>query len=546
MSQPSGILEQELSCAICLQLYNDPVSLPCGHSYCLACVQTSQKSDLPGGQPRCPECRQEYDGLESLLRNFKLCGIVEGYRKAMSAGGFKMGKSVVPCDQCLDGTEPAVKTCLHCETSLCQGHLKKHQERHRSKSHALVEPLPDQDQRKCPDHRQELEFLCLEDRSFLCNECVIEGKHRNHEVQTFEAAKSDLKRVLEGLEKATHDRLQMTEALLRRSQETVRNPETSVDMLAAKATSLLDSLAVQITAYKERMRLLIEDEIRECNKTWQASVAAMREYQHQLSNAQRSASELLSSSPADFIFLQLYINLEPQLRQAANVTIPSLPAPQPTNTKRLRASLSTDTFRSELTQELQNLHSLMNPLDLSFNPATLHNSLILSMDLLTVKYWSGAKPSHSNGDQNERFTTAVQVMCSQGFAQGVHVWTVQLGPHCMWSVGLCYASIPRKGDHSKLGHNTLSWRLQWKNKKLTACYDSISTNVGDGSAVPPKRLEVALDYDGGSLAFYSITAKGRKLHLHTFRAAFKETVYPAFGLHSTSGESWITLMNTAI
>uniref|UniRef100_A0A3B4C1B8 Tripartite motif containing 25 n=1 Tax=Pygocentrus nattereri TaxID=42514 RepID=A0A3B4C1B8_PYGNA len=409
MSQPSGILEQELSCAICLQLYNDPVSLPCGHSYCLACVQTSQKSDLPGGQPRCPECRQEYDGLESLLRNFKLCGIVEGYRKAMSAGGFKMGKSVVPCDQCLDGTEPAVKTCLHCETSLCQGHLKKHQERHRSKSHALVEPLPDQDQRKCPDHRQE-------------------------------------------------------------------------------------------------------------------------EYQHQLSNAQRS----------------LYINLEPQLRQAANVTIPSLPAPQPTNTKRLRASLSTDTFRSELTQELQNLHSLMNPLDLSFNPATLHNSLILSMDLLTVKYWSGAKPSHSNGDQNERFTTAVQVMCSQGFAQGVHVWTVQLGPHCMWSVGLCYASIPRKGDHSKLGHNTLSWRLQWKNKKLTACYDSISTNVGDGSAVPPKRLEVALDYDGGSLAFYSITAKGRKLHLHTFRAAFKETVYPAFGLHSTSGESWITLMNTAI
>ncbi|KAI4882762.1 hypothetical protein NFI96_017079 [Prochilodus magdalenae] len=545
MSQSSEILEQELSCAICLQLYNDPVSLPCGHSYCMACVQTSQQSDLPGGMSRCPECRHEYS-LENLLRNFKLSGIVEGYRMAMSGGGFKMGKSVVPCDQCLDGTEPAVKTCLHCETSLCQGHLKKHQERHRSKSHALVEPLPDHDHRKCPEHRKDLEFLCLEDRSFLCNECVIEGKHRDHEVQMFEAAKSDLKRVLEGLEKATKDRLQMTDALLRRAQESERNQETHADMLAAKATALLDNMAAHINAYKNRMKMLIEDEVHEHDKAWQASVAILKEYQHQLSKAHQSASELLSSSPADFLFLQLFVQLELQLRQAAAVTIPGLPAPQPTDTKRLRAGLSTDSFRSELTQMLQSLHSLMNPLVLTFNPATVHTSLMLSMDFLTVKHWGGAKPALSNADQNERFATAVQVMCSQGFSQGAHVWAVELGTNCMWSVGLCYASIPRKGDHSKLGHNAVSWRLQWKNKKLTACHDSITTTVGDGSVVPPKRLEVALDFDGGTLGFYSIAVKGRKQHLHTFRAAFKEIVYPAFGLHSTTSESWITLLNSTL
>ncbi|XP_072553404.1 E3 ubiquitin/ISG15 ligase TRIM25-like [Salminus brasiliensis] len=546
MSYPVVILEQELSCAICLQLYDDPVSLPCGHSYCLACVQSSQKSEQPGGQPRCPECRKEYSGLETLLRNFKLNGIVEGYRMAMSGGGFKAGNSVVPCDQCLDGAEPAAKTCLHCETSLCEAHLKRHQERHRSKGHVLVEPLPNLDQRKCPEHRRELEFLCLHDRSFLCNECVIEGKHNDHEVQMFEAAKSDLRRVVEGLEKATSDRLQMTEVLLRRAQESGRISETNAEMISARATELLDNIAAQISAYKERMRNLVEDELHEYEKAWQASVSILKEYKQQFSDAQRSANDLLSSSPCDFLFLQLYVQLEPQLRQAASVTVPGLPAPQPTDTKRLRTSLSTDAFRTELTQLLQSLHSLMNPLELSFNPASLHPSLILSTDFLTVKHWSGGKPSYGSGDQGERFTTVAQVMCSQGLSRGNHMWMVEVGTGSMWSIGVCYASIPRKGDHSRMGHNALSWRLQWKNKKLTACHDSVSITVTDAPVVPPKRLEVVLDYDGGTLAYYSVAVKGRKQHLHTFRAMFRETVYPVFGLHSATDESWITLLNAAI
>lgn len=302
-------------------------------------------------------------------------------------------------------------------------------------------------------------------------------------------------------------------------------------------------LTVHITNVQERMRILLEDEIKDYDKTWNASVAVLKEYQQQLINAQQQAKDLISSSPSDFLFLQLFIHLESQLRQAANVTVPNLPQTQMSDTKRLQLGLRTDEFRSEFTQLLQSLHSLMNPLELSFNPATLHPSLILSTDFLTVKHGGGTKPSASSGDQNERFTTAVQVMCFQGISQGTHLWTVELGPGCMWSAGLCYATIPRKGDHSRLGHNALSWRLQWKNKKLMACHDSISTIVGDAPAMPPKRLEVALNYGGGTLAFHGITAKGDKQHLHTFRTTFRDVVYPVFGLHSSTDESWITLLN---
>uniref|UniRef100_W5LPZ1 E3 ubiquitin/ISG15 ligase TRIM25-like n=1 Tax=Astyanax mexicanus TaxID=7994 RepID=W5LPZ1_ASTMX len=466
-TQAADILE--LSCAVCLQLYDDPVSLPCGHSYCLQCVRSVQESQQtggrPGGRPRCPECRQDYNGLESLLKNFKLGGIC----RALPRGHVRTS--------CLDGAEPAVKTCLHCETLLCEGHLKRHQERHRSKGHTLVEPLPDLDQRRCPDHRGELEFLCLQERRFLCNECVMEGKHVEHEVQMLEAAKSDLVLVVEGLEKATSDRLQLTEALLRRAQERGMNSGVCTEVLSARATEL---------------------------------------------STQRLANDLLLTSPSNFLFLKLYIKQEPQLRQAAGVTVPCLPIPQPADTKHLRTSLGTDTFRTDLTQLLQSLHALMNPLNLSFNPATVHSSLILSTDFLTVKHWGGGRPSFTSGDQSERFCTSTQVMCSQALSSGAHVWTVEIGTGTMWSIGVCYASIPRKGDHSRIGHNAVSWRLQWKNKKLTACHDSISTTVTETPTVPPKRLEVALDYDKGTLAFYNLAAKGRKLHLHTFRAMFRE------------------------
>uniref|UniRef100_A0A7N8X9K3 RING-type domain-containing protein n=1 Tax=Mastacembelus armatus TaxID=205130 RepID=A0A7N8X9K3_9TELE len=81
---PQDQLAYELSCPICLQLYSDPVVLPCGHNYCRACIcKTVDALDKKAKTIlRCPECREEYRSVDSLQKNFKLCSIVEGYQAA--------------------------------------------------------------------------------------------------------------------------------------------------------------------------------------------------------------------------------------------------------------------------------------------------------------------------------------------------------------------------------------------------------------------------------------------------------------------------------
>ncbi|XP_041375237.1 E3 ubiquitin-protein ligase RNF166-like isoform X3 [Gigantopelta aegis] len=43
-------------CSICLDIFDKPVDIGCGHIYCSKCV-----SSLPSSPPQCPQCREVFD-----------------------------------------------------------------------------------------------------------------------------------------------------------------------------------------------------------------------------------------------------------------------------------------------------------------------------------------------------------------------------------------------------------------------------------------------------------------------------------------------------
>ncbi|KAK5604728.1 hypothetical protein CRENBAI_011977 [Crenichthys baileyi] len=538
LSKQEEQLAQELSCPICLQLYSNPLVLPCGHNYCRACISKSGKEPL-----RCPECRKFHNGIDSLQENFKLSSSVEGfqdtsqniYEEILNVIEPVEVDSAVFCDHCIDHQSPAMKTCLKCEVSLCSRHLEKHNERESFKAHSLVEPLKEVGTKTCVVHNLPLEYFCSNDMMSLCTTCFVEGHHQNHDVLTFSVAEEEMRRALESRSKVVSSRLLLTESLLQKTTEDQGASEAVRHKMVSKAVSLMDSMAAIVDRYRERVRMLLEEERGQRRKSWQRGVSALKEQQQQLLEAHKSVTEALSETDT-CAFIHRYMRIEQKVRDVVTSSIPStIPTKAALNTKGLQTGLKTHDFRTEMVRLLDTLHILLNPLEVTFSVYTAHPNLLVSNDLHTVRCTTSKQ---SYVEHPERFMSSPQILCSQGFSEGTHVWMVEMGGNCMWSLGACYKSIPRRGDHSRLGHNSVSWRLQWKNGKLTVCSSSGNAALGE-TLQQPTKIEVALDYEGGTLSFYNI--KSLREHIYTFKTVFKEPVYPAFSIHSNTSESWITL-----
>uniref|UniRef100_A0A4W3JYF7 RING-type domain-containing protein n=1 Tax=Callorhinchus milii TaxID=7868 RepID=A0A4W3JYF7_CALMI len=180
-------LSGDLTCAICLGIYTDPVVLECKHSFCRACIEEFWSGAAPGTYS-CPECRAETSERPGLEKNFKLASIVQKYLALQSS------QDAVLCNYCTESPLPAVKTCLKCEASLCPIHLKHHRENSVFKSHSLTELTTDLFLWKCPEHQKSLEIYCKDDKVCVCSLCAFIGKHKNHNFSSISEGEKELRK----------------------------------------------------------------------------------------------------------------------------------------------------------------------------------------------------------------------------------------------------------------------------------------------------------------------------------------------------------------
>uniref|UniRef100_A0A3B3YVV8 RING-type domain-containing protein n=1 Tax=Poecilia mexicana TaxID=48701 RepID=A0A3B3YVV8_9TELE len=61
---------EDFSCSVCLDLLKDPVTIPCGHSYCMNCIKTNwDEEDMKGIFHSCPQCRKTFILRPDLQKN---------------------------------------------------------------------------------------------------------------------------------------------------------------------------------------------------------------------------------------------------------------------------------------------------------------------------------------------------------------------------------------------------------------------------------------------------------------------------------------------
>ena len=183
-----------LNCPICLDLLKDPVTIPCGHSFCLDCIKDYWGQDDQIRVYSCPQCRHSFTPRPVLNKNTMLAELAEGLRKtrlqAAPPAGSPAGSGDVECDVCTGTKLKAVKSCLVCLASYCEAHIQTHYESPAFKKHKLVEASMNLQEKICSLHDKLLEVFCRTDQQCICLLCVMD-EHSGHKTVSAAAERSE-------------------------------------------------------------------------------------------------------------------------------------------------------------------------------------------------------------------------------------------------------------------------------------------------------------------------------------------------------------------
>ncbi|KAI3375667.1 hypothetical protein L3Q82_003977 [Scortum barcoo] len=181
------LCEAQVRCCICLDIFTDPVSIPCGHNFCIDCIEgfwdTKEKSE-------CPLCKEKFRKRPELRINKGFAEIVEIFKRSLPPSPTKerpdielpgsFGAGDVPCDICHGDKAMSVKSCLDCQTSYCELHLSAHLKDPAMQRHRLKDRATFPTRGLCRKHSKPLTMFCKRDQMPLCEKCA-ERDHKYHE-----------------------------------------------------------------------------------------------------------------------------------------------------------------------------------------------------------------------------------------------------------------------------------------------------------------------------------------------------------------------------
>ncbi|KAM5169858.1 E3 ubiquitin-protein ligase TRIM39-like [Mantella aurantiaca] len=521
----SADLRAELECSICLNIYTDPVTLKCGHNFCRVCIDRVLDTQGGSGGYSCPECRGKFQDRSALQDNRKLRNIAENFLSAQT----NQDQSGVFCTYCVDSPVPAVRSCLHCEVSLCDKHLRVHK---KSPEHILTDPTSSLESRKCFVHKKILEYYCTEDDTCVCMSCCLIGEHTGHKMESLDEASGKKKKTLGNVLQKLLTTREETEERVRSLQEHRRKVEEEAAGDTERVTALFIDLRRRLEVLEKRVLREISGRAERDSMSIEEKIRDLEIKKDELSRKMRHIEELCNMTDP------LTVLQESDTGDWCD-TEDGDDEDRERHDKLLHDGGGLDvagilhTGLSDMITEVNVYLPIQEAADTLLDVNTAHNDLYILDDRKTV---SRSIREQNHSEIPERFEYDPQVLSSRSFSSGRHYWEVDIGGSGSWRVGMCYPSIDRRGGQSGIGDNNKSWGL-YKTYVYNSDYEEDEDEYGvkhDSKVIPlsayiySNKVGIFLDYEAGRISFYDLCDPIQ--HLHTFTTTFTEPLHIALGV----------------
>ncbi|XP_034962878.2 E3 ubiquitin-protein ligase TRIM39-like [Zootoca vivipara] len=462
---PSITLQDEATCSICLDYFRDPVMIiDCGHSFCRPCI--AQCPEGPGRDlSSCPQCRIAFP-RGNLRPNRHLANMAE-----------------------------AIQRLRQQRLSLAQGESKK-------KAPKL-----------CGKHYEALRLFCQEDRAFICLVCRESRAHKAHATLPINEASQDAKdqlqsclttlkeerdEILKGIEVCSQREIQEMKNRLGSIRDQVAgNWELQVVGNCAELMQSIDKIASEFSERSSHLAKLIKEVEEKCLKS---AFELLQDMDPLLS---RCNIEISGKPKAD---LNKKVELLNEKLQLVQRQLSEHPKP---------ASLRADYVHANTVKSKWKRKNVV------FDPETAHPRYIVSSDGKSV-WWGNVRQDYPYS--SIRFEYARCLLGMRGFSSGKHYWTVDVEGVNHWAVGVARESVERDREinfEPDEGIWAVGFRRNDQFKALTSPPTYLDPEEG------PTQIQVSLNYEAGTVAFYDAEDKTRLFIFESIDFE-EEEVFPFF------------------
>ncbi|XP_061587362.1 tripartite motif-containing protein 16-like protein [Cololabis saira] len=491
MAQKGDQLDQEtFSCSICLEVLKDPVTIPCGHSYCMNCINNYWYGQKQKKLASCPQCRQTFKKKLKLVKNTMLAALVEQLKKT--------------------GLQAAPK---HLQDNIC------------------------------PRHGEVMNMFCRTDQKSICYLCSVD-EHKGHDIVSVAAERTERQREMEVSRQQIQQEIQDREKDVKLLQQEVEAINQSADETVEDSeeifTELISLLQKRSSDVKQQIRSQQETEVRRVRELEE-------KLQQEITDLKRRDAEMkqLSDTEDHNQFLHNYPSLSPLSESTHSSSISIRP---------LRYFEDVTAAVSEVRGQLQDILrdmwtnisltitgvDVLLPKDpksragflkysceITLDQNTVHKQLLLSEENRKVTYMD---KDQSYSDHPDRFINWSQVLSKESLT-GRHYWEVENKAGVLF-VAVSYKNISRSGYETGFGLNDKSWSLWCYSDGYVFWYNSIHTSI---SGPLSSRIGVYLDHRAGVLSFYSVSET--MTLLHRVQTSFTQPLHAGVRVHSSSGNS---------